>query len=400
MKSRSTPARSSREKMTPTEAVRWGCIIVAAGRGERFGGSLPKQFAPLLGRPLFSWSLETALSIDRIREVCLVLPQGEESNPEAAKHPRVRTARGGPRRRDSVANGLEALPGCTHILVHDAARPLASRPLFERVMQACEETGAAAPGVPVADTLKRVSDEVVEATVDRSGLWRSQTPQGFERGLLEEALALEGDFTDEAQGVELSGHPVRIVEGDEANAKITSRGDLALAERLAGPPRSVTRTGVGLDFHPFAEGRPLILCGCNLAGFRGLDGYSDGDAALHAVMDAILSATRLGDIGTLFPPSDPSYAGADSAVLTGRVLSEARKAGWEFASLDLTIISELPRISSLRQELRGSLAEILGVPLDSVWVKGTTTNSLGALGRGEGLGALAFVEMRSTGAGA
>lgn len=386
--------------MTQTEGVRWGCIIVAAGRGERFGGGLPKQFVPLRGKPLFRWSLDTALSIEGIEDVCLVLPPGEESVFDAPEHPGVRTAVGGPRRRDSVANGLEALPCCTHILVHDAARPLASRSLFERVMRACEETGASVPGIPVADTLKRVSGGLVEATVDRSRLWRSQTPQGFARGLLEEALALEGDFTDEAQGVELSGHPVRIVEGEEANAKITSQGDLILAESLSGQSPAVTRTGVGLDFHPFSADRPLILCGCRLAGSCGLEGHSDGDAALHSVMDAILSAARLGDIGTLFPPSDPSYSGADSAMLTRRVLSEARRAGWEFASLDLTIVSERPRISPLRQEMRERLADILGANLDAVWVKGTTTNSLGALGRGEGLGALAFVEMRSTGAGA
>lgn len=374
--------------MKPTEGPRWGCIIVAAGRGDRFGGDVPKQFLPLGGRPVLSWSVETALSAGSLEEVCVVLPPGRTGEGLPAG---VRVAPGGARRRDSVAGGLAELGGCTHVLVHDAARPLASRELFRRVMDACLGSGAAVPVIPVTDTLKRVSGGRIEATVDRTGIMRSQTPQGFERGLLEAALASGGDSTDEAQAVEALGAPVAWVGGEETNIKITTPLDLELVRSFAAGCGS--RTGIGLDFHPFDESRPLILCGCRLDERGGLRGHSDGDAALHAVMDAILSAARLGDIGTLFPPSDPSFEGADSSALLQEVAGRAAAAGWRAVSLDLTIIGERPRVSLTRDLLRQRLAALLGLGADAVWVKGTTTNSLGSLGRGEGLGALALVEM-------
>lgn len=376
--------------MSPTDGVLWGCIIVAAGRGERFGGGIPKQFLPLGGRTVLGWSLETTLSLDRIRKTCLVLPPGC-SGTRTPLHSSVVCAEGGARRRDSVENGLHALPGCTHILVHDAARPMASADLFERVMDACEEGGAAIPAVPVTDTLKRVADGCVSETVDRTGIWRSQTPQGFERGMLERILASPGDFTDESQAAEAAGFTVRCVEGEETNIKLTTPVDLELLSSLAGAPE--TRSGFGLDFHPFVADRPLFLCGCKLSETGGLLGHSDGDAALHAVMDAMLSAARLGDIGTLFPPSDPSLAGADSSVLLEGVLKQVTGSGWTVRSLDLTLVGERPRISPLRQVMRERLSILLCVPVDAVWVKGTTANSLGALGRGEGLCALATVEL-------
>lgn len=374
--------------MKPTDGPRWGCIIVAAGRGDRFGGGIPKQFLPLGGRPVLHWSIETALSTGCIEDVCVVLPPGRTGD----GLPRgVTVAAGGARRRDSVAGGLAALRGCTHLLVHDAARPLASRSLFLRVMAACLDSGAAVPAVPVTDTLKRVSGGLIESTVERAGIMRSQTPQGFERGLLAAALESGGDFTDEAQAVEATGARVARVEGEETNIKITTPLDMELVRALA--QECVGRTGIGLDFHPFDESRPLILCGCGLEGHGGLRGHSDGDAALHAVMDAILSASRLGDIGTLFPPSDSAFDGADSSVLLQQVTGRAAAAGWRIVSLDLTIIGGRPVISVVRDRLRQRLAELLGLETDAVWVKGTTTNTLGALGRGEGLGALALVEM-------
>lgn len=361
---------------------------MAAGRGDRFGGGVPKQFLPLGGRPVLNWSIETALSAGFFDEVCVVLPPGRTGD---GLPPGVIAAEGGARRRDSVASGLAALGGCTHVLVHDAARPLASMDLFRRVMGACLDSGAAVPAVPVTDTLKKVSEGFVESTVDRTGIMRSQTPQGFERGLLEAALGRGGDFTDEAQAVEASGARVALVEGEETNIKITTPLDMELVRSLA--PGCGSRTGIGLDFHPFDESRPLVLCGCRLDDRGGLMGHSDGDAALHAVMDAILSAARLGDIGTLFPPSDPALEGADSSVLLQEVTGRAAAAGWRVVSVDLTIIGERPRISRVREELRMRLAAALGLPVDAAWVKGTTTNTLGSLGRGEGLGALALVEM-------
>jgi 2-C-methyl-D-erythritol 4-phosphate cytidylyltransferase/2-C-methyl-D-erythritol 2,4-cyclodiphosphate synthase len=379
------------------DPVIWGCIIVAAGRGERFGGSVPKQFLELGGRTLLQWSLDTALSLEGVARVCLVLPAALPESFQPGDHFRVCSTAGGDRRRDSVANGLRALEGCTHVLVHDAARPLASRDLFQRVMDAALEHGAAVPVIPVVDTLKRVSEGLVGGTVDRRGLFASQTPQGFRRDLLCAALESEADFTDESQALEESGSTVMPVDGEMTNMKLTAPADLSLLRSLAGIPGRETRTALGLDFHPFDEDRPMLLCGCRLADEGGLKGHSDGDAALHSIMDAMLSASRQGDIGTLFPPSDPGLAGADSSVLLERTLESLRREGWRVETLDLTIIGERPRISEIRSVLRERLAGLLQIPLECIWVKGTTTNSLGSIGRGEGLGALASVSISRAG---
>lgn len=364
---------------------------MAAGRGERFGVGVSKQFLPFGGKPVLQWSLDTALSIGRIERICLVLPTALPRGFQPPASSRVCSTTGGARRRDSVASGLRALADCTHVLVQDAARPLASNDLFEKVMNASEEHGAAVPVIPVVDTIKSISEGLVRRTVDRSELFCSQTPQGFRRDLLCAALGSGGDFTDESQALEEAGAVVKSVEGEKTNIKLTAASDLVFLRALAGRSDPETRTGLGLDFHPFRDDRALYLCGCRLADSGGLEGHSDGDAALHSIMDAMLSAARLGDIGTLFPPSNPDLAGADSSILLGRTSKLLSDACWKVESLDLTIIGEKPRISWIRPALRERLAGLLGIPVDSVWVKGTTTNSLGSLGRGEGLGALASV---------
>lgn len=370
----------------------WGAVLLAAGRGERFGGETPKQFVEVSGRQILSWSFETLSGLGRMRSIAVVLPQGCTGGWSPPAGMECVSLEGGPRRRDSVGNGLAALDSrIDHVLVHDAARPFAGRDVMSRVIEAAERTGAAVPVVPVNDTLKRLEGGRVACTLDRTGLWASQTPQGFRRDILEAAMALHGDFTDECAAVESAGFEVCAVEGDPLAVKLTSRADLRLVERIA--PAPARRMAVGFDAHPASPERPLVLCGCRLASTGGLMGHSDGDAVLHAVADAVLSCARAGDIGVLFPPSDESLRGADSSMLLSRALGEAGKRGWRIVSADITVIGEFPRISVHREAMLERLAEILGLEPDAVWIKGTTTNSLGCVGRGEGLACMALVEM-------
>lgn len=390
----SQPTRTdSRKTMSTDAAPRWACVVVAAGKGSRFSSGRPKQFEDLGGRPVIDWSLGTFLGIDSILEIAVVVPPGGAGSWWAPPpNPRIRLVPGGDRRQDSVLSGLRALsPGTTHVLVHDAARPLAGVAVILRVMEAALRTGAAAPVLPVRDTLKKSVEGRIASTVSRTDLLAVQTPQGFLLGPLVEALETAGtDLADECAALEAKGIPVEAVEGDPFAVKLTDPSDRTVLEALAGG----TRTGIGIDFHPFAGGRPLRVCGLDLEGAGGLLGHSDGDVALHAVADSLLSAGRLGDIGALFPPDDPAWAGADSSMLLADVASRVGAAGWEILQVDLTLIGERPRISPLRDRMIGRLAGILCIPEVRVWVKGTTTNSLGDLGKGMGLAALSLAVLR------
>jgi len=371
---------------------RWGCVIVAAGTGSRFRGDAPKQFADLGGRPVLDWSLGTFLGTGRIEQITVVLPRDGGFGWAPPADARVRTARGGDRRQDSVLSGIRSLDGgLTHALVHDAARPLVGRPVVLRVMDAAERSGAAAPVVPMRDTLKRVVGGRITATVPREGLGAVQTPQGFRIDLLGQALSDSHDtLPDECAALEAAGFPVEAVEGDPFAMKLTDPPDMPVLEALAGR----SRFGTGIDFHRFTPGRPLRVCGLELSPDGGLEGHSDGDAVLHAVADSLLSACRLGDIGTLFPSDDPSLAGIDSSALLGEVSSRVAADGWEILQVDVTIVGEKPRIAPERARMTARLAAILGIPEDFVWIKGTTTNTIGDLGRGLGLGAFALAAVR------
>jgi len=383
--------RSGREA---AEAV-WGAVIVAAGGSSRYGGRVPKQFLPLDGVPVVEHSLRTVLSMERVSRVVLVVPAEYDWRrhwtPPAIDRLLVRP--GGSVRGQSVLAGLDALGSVTHAAVHDAARPLASAALFHRVMDAAELRGAAVPLYPVASTVKRVSPDgmSVENTVDRGRLRLSQTPQAAGLDLLERALRALPGCTDEAAALERAGVEVAAVEGERENIKLTRPGDMRLLEAFL--PRTETALGTGLDFHPLVEGRPMVACGVHLDDPVGPAGHSDGDAALHAAADAVLSAARLGDIGQLFPPGDPAWKDADSRTLLRRAVDAAAGKGWRVLSADLTLMGERPRVLEAREEMVAALAEALGCRPCRVWVKGTTTNGLGPLGRGEAMGALALVRL-------
>ena len=368
----------------------WGAVIVAAGTGSRFASDTPKQFLRLRGKPLIDWSIDAFSSIAEISEIVVVLPRDEGLwQPYWKPSGKVRTVSGGLRRQDSVLEGLKALGSCRWVLVHDAARPLMSDGIIRRVMRGTVETGAAVPVISVRDTVKRISSHgAVSGTVPRDDLRLSQTPQGYRMDVLEKVLSsANGVVTDECSAMEQAGHEVLAVNGNIRNMKLTDPSDFAIIESLVSG-KTESRNGIGLDFHPFAAGRPLFVGGCSIEEDVGLSGHSDGDAVLHAIADALLSASRLGDIGTHFPPVEEKWKDADSADLLRTVSSLISNDGWTIKQIDVTVISNLPRIAPIRDQVIRRIAGILGVAPDTVWVKGTTTNTLGDIGKGKGLGCM------------
>lgn len=367
----------------------WGTVIVAAGTGSRFASDTPKQFLELRGKSLIDWSIDMFSSIALISEIVVVLPRDSELwKPFWKPSEKVRIVPGGIRRQDSVLEGLRALDSHMWVLVHDAARPLVSPGIIHRVMKGTEETGAAVPVVSVRDTVKRISsDSFISGTVPRDDLRMSQTPQGFRLDILEEVLSSATDVTDECSAMEQAGHEILAVNGDIRNMKLTDPSDFVIVESLLSE-KTESRNGIGLDFHPFARGRPLLIGGCRIDGNMGLSGHSDGDAVLHAVTDALLSASRLGDIGILFPSEDEKWKDADSAELLRTASNLISRDGWTIRQIDVTVISDLPRIAPIRDQIISRIAGILSVSPETIWVKGTTTNTLGDIGKGKGLGCM------------
>jgi 2-C-methyl-D-erythritol 2,4-cyclodiphosphate synthase/2-C-methyl-D-erythritol 4-phosphate cytidylyltransferase len=308
---------------------------------------------------------------------------------------------GGERRQDSVAAGLAALPDGTEVvLIHDGARPLAEPDLFDRCARAAAEHGAVIAAIPVADTLKRVEDQVIVGTVDRSGLWAAQTPQAFRLDILRAAMVETGgeDVTDEARICEAAGIPVTVVPASLANLKVTHPEDIAVADallraRLGARSPVPVRTGIGYDAHRFAPGRRLVLGGVEIPHELGLEGHSDADVLLHAIADAILGAAALGDIGQHFPPSDERFRDADSQDLLREVVRLAHDAGWAVSNIDATLLAEAPRMAPHVPLMRERIAACLGIGADAVGVKATTNEGMGAIGRGEGICALAIAAL-------
>ncbi len=383
-------------------------IVVAAGRGTRFGGGTPKQLLRIGGRTLVDRAVAALASRPPVSGVVVVLPEdllGGAAAEETRRLPGVlAVVRGGETRAESVRLGLGAAGDCRFVLVHDAARPLVPADVVDAVIGATLAHGAAVPVIPVPDTVKEDDGSGFCArTVDRSLLRLAQTPQGSRADWLVEALEradhLGLEPTDEAQALEGAGRRVAMVPGDPGNAKITSPGDLAAARLREGGASMGFRVGTGFDVHPFADGRPLVLGGVLFEGETGLGGHSDADVVLHAAMDAVLGAAALGDIGVLFPPGDPRFAGAASTGLAREVARLLRESGFEIVNLDLTVLAERPRIRARVDAMRAAIAECLGVGIRRVGLKATTLEGLGALGRGEGIASQAVALVRETGSG-
>ncbi len=379
--------------MIRTDSI-WGAVIVAAGTGTRFGGDVPKQFTLLAGERVVEHSVRTFEPL--VDHLVVVTPPGDHWRVWWEPPSELNTVPGGRRRQDSVMNGLKFMrsQGVTHVLVHDGARPLADRECILRVMEATGENIAVIPVIPLRDTVKRITGKSVTETLDREELRLSQTPQGFHLDRLMEVLTEAADITDEASAFEAAGEVVATVAGSRSNIKLTDREDAELLLFLMDKPGRVI--GTGLDFHPFDPDRPLYFCGCRLSDSCGLMGHSDGDVVLHAVADAILSASRLGDIGTLFPPVGSEWKDADSSHLLAICVEMVRKAGWEIERLDVTVIGERPKISPIRDMLISRLSDIVDISEEKIWIKGTTTNTIGELARGKGAGCSVLAELRQT----
>jgi 2-C-methyl-D-erythritol 4-phosphate cytidylyltransferase/2-C-methyl-D-erythritol 2,4-cyclodiphosphate synthase len=380
-------------------------LIVAAGRGERLGADRPKQYLPLAGVPILARTVAAFAGHPRVDGVQVVIRPGDEDLYEDALRgfdlpPPVR---GGATRQESVRHGLDALKARTpsRVLIHDAARPFISAAAITRVIDALDFQPGAIAAVPLADTLKRGADGRITGTVDRSGLWRAQTPQGFHFDAIlaaHHAAAGRGDLTDDAAVAELAGLDVALVPGDEGNMKITTADDLARAEHILLAGLSDLRVGTGYDVHRLVAGDGVWLCGVKIASDRKLDGHSDADVALHAIVDAILGALGEGDIGQHFPPSDAKWKGAPSRLFVEHAASLVRARGGAIAHVDVTIVCERPKVSPHRAAMRSALAAMLGVAEDRISVKATTTEGLGLTGRGEGIAAQAVATIRLPGA--
>jgi 2-C-methyl-D-erythritol 4-phosphate cytidylyltransferase/2-C-methyl-D-erythritol 2,4-cyclodiphosphate synthase len=400
-----------------------GCValIAAAGSGTRLGdaplvegpppgAAPPKQYRILSGRPLLAHSATAFLEADGVDAVrVLIGPDDRAFYDDAVGHlPLLAPVIGGATRQESVHRGLESLSdsGFETVLIHDAARPLIPQGVIQRTLDALAAHDGAVPALAVNDSLKRGAGGTIVDAVDRTGLHRAQTPQGFNLAAILEAHRLAakkggGDFTDDAAVAAAAGLRVTLVEGSEDNFKITTADDLARAERMLVQGGEI-RTGQGMDVHTFgAPGSgPVRLGGIDIAFDRGLAGHSDADAALHAATDAILGALAQGDIGSHFPPSETAWKDADSATFLSHAATLLESRGGVLVNLDLTIICEAPKIAPHRAAMRARIAEILGTTADRISVKATTTEGLGALGRGDGIAAQAVATIRLDGAGA
>lgn len=368
----------------------FAAIVVAAGSGSRAGG--PKQWRGLAGKPAVRWSVEALLAAGA-EDLIVVIPDGTaaEAAEALAGLTGWRLVTGGESRADSVRNGLTVLGGPDNrpVLIHDAARPLLGLDVIRRTLEALADADGALPALPVADSLRRAADGLMADPVDRDGLWRAQTPQGFRYRTLVDAWAAwpAGEIaTDEATVVQRAGGRVRIVAGDPRLMKLTFPEDFAMAEALI--PRR-TRVGQGFDAHRWGPGSSVWLCGVEIVHDETLIGHSDADAGLHALTDAILGAMGDGDIGDHFPPSDPRWKGASSDRFLVHAVERLHARGGRLVNVDVTLICERPKVKPHRQAMRERLAALLSLPLDAVSVKATTTEAMGFTGRGEGLAAQA-----------
>jgi 2-C-methyl-D-erythritol 4-phosphate cytidylyltransferase/2-C-methyl-D-erythritol 2,4-cyclodiphosphate synthase len=375
-------------------------LVVAAGSGERAGGAIPKQYAPLLGKPILRWTLEAFLRHPRVSSVQVAIgPQQHGLYASVVEGLNLLPPiTGGVTRQQSVRLGLEALATAAPdlVLIQDAARPLVSDRLIDAVIGALESgVDAAVPLLAVADTLKR-NEGGVWATVARDGLQRAQTPQGFRFAKILRAHRhyAEREVTDDMALAELAGLHIVGVPGDETNMKVTTADDFARAEGHLRARLGESRSGMGYDVHKFVPGDHVWLCGIKVPHDQGLEGHSDADAGLHALTDAILGAVGEGDIGQHFPPSDERWRGAPSWKFLDHAANLVRQKGGAIVHCDVTIICERPKIGPHRNAMRSRIAEILGLELSRVSVKATTTEGLGFTGRREGLAAQAVATVR------
>ena len=376
-------------------------IVAAGGRGVRLGADRPKQFLEIGGRSILETSITALAHSDRVNEIIVALPEDHldaAAGWRAASKP-IAVVAGGSRRQDSVANAFAKTSRQADVIViHDAARPFVTSDLIARTGDAARAHGAAIAAIAVRDTVKQAGDPArdgsrpIRATLPRDTIFLAQTPQAFRRDVLAKAIdaGQSIDATDEAMLVERLGLPVHVVPGDPRNIKITTAEDFAAARSHA----SVIRIGHGYDLHKLVPGRPLILAGVKIPFEVGLLGHSDADIVCHAATDAILGAAGIGDIGRLFPDTDPKWKDADSIALLKGAVARLHGAGFRVSNVDVTVIAQQPKLLPYLDQMRANLAAALGVDLGSVSVKGKTNEGVDSMGRGESMAAhaVAFIQ--------
>ena len=391
--------------MMTEPAPTFGILIVAAGRGERAGQAEgPKQYRRIGGEPVLLHTVRAFTRWPHASTIIIAIHEDDTALYEdcARSFPstiRIEAVTGGATRQVSVLKGLEAFEGSgiSHVMIHDAVRPFFMPRLLDAIRDAhLDGERAVLPVTAVADTLKRSTpDNYCDGTVSRSGLFAAQTPQSFDYPLIlagHRAAEVEGrdDFTDDAAIAEWQEVPVKLVEGDRDNIKLTLRRDIELAdERLRGAMIPDIRTGNGYDVHQLVEGDGVTLCGVLIPHTQTLKGHSDADVALHALTDALLATCGAGDIGDHFPPSDPQWRGAASRIFLEHAAKIVREHGGTIMNADVSIIAEAPKIGPHRESMRKMLAEMLGIDLERCSVKATTNEKIGFVGRGEGIAAIA-----------
>ena len=395
-------------------------LIVAAGRGSRFGGELPKQYCSLSDGTVIGATLMAFANHSGVSAISVVIHPDDldlytksiDSLPSIGSTVLLRPVFGGSSRQESVFNGLENLANMAEttpelVLIHDAARPFVSKDVIDRVLASLCQNAAVIPALAVNDTLKRKEGNAITGTVDRSELVRAQTPQGFRfKDILQAHRSArntppQSEMTDDAAVAEHAGLDVNIVEGSEENVKITSQQDLQQAEQALASRRNMnnrkteTRTGTGFDVHRFVEGDGVTLCGILVPYSSALAGHSDADVALHALTDALLGAVGKGDIGEYFPPTDPQWKGVASDVFLKKACQVVAELSARIVNVDVTIICESPKIEPHRESFRQNVASILQIDVNRVNIKATTTEKLGFTGRSEGIAvqAVASVEI-------
>ena len=375
-------------------------LVVAAGRGSRFGSDRPKQYLSLGGRMVLHHAVGALARHPRIAGVQVAIhPEDRNLFDRAVAGLEVLPPiNGGGTRQGSVRLGLEALAARRpqRVLIHDGARPFPSAALIGRVIDGLDRAAAAIPCLPLRDTIKSAEGGVIRMTVDRSNLWRAQTPQGFHFDVILAAhrAAAGYELTDNSAVAEAAGLMPLLVDGDEDNLKVTTAEDLAAAARQLAAQLGDVRVGLGFDVHAFGPGDKVVICGIEIPHGAGLVGHSDADVGLHSLTDAVLGAIGAGDIGQHFPPTDPQWRGVASHRFLRHAADLVCARGGAVAHVDVTIVCESPKIGPYRPAMVERVAAILGISADRVGVKATTTDRLGFTGRGEGIAAQAVATVR------
>jgi len=391
--------------MNKSAKVRSECValVVAAGRGKRFGGESPKQYVKLNGVSLLTRSLKIIESHPQIKYIRVVIhPDDVGLYEEATKGMKLlEPVFGGDERQDSVRLGLESLKKINpkYILIHDAVRPFITGDIIDELYTCLKDQDLAViPAIMVSDSLKHVKNNVIINSIDRKDLWQTQTPQGFNyKTIVTAHKAAAGlTLTDDAAIAEANGIKVKVIEGSIENFKITTAQDLIMAKKhdhLNDIPK-ITRVGIGTDVHSFKPGKSMKLCGIQIPFNKSLKGHSDADVAMHAITDALLGAIGAGDIGQAFPPSDPQWKNCDSDIFLKYAGNEVKKYNGEIINIDLTIICEKPKIDQYRNEMKENISKILEITFGKVNIKATTTEQLGFTGREEGIAAQAIATVQ------